>query len=121
MGTNNIISLLHFEKLSALEEIMLEHPLVTDAAVVSVPDSLKGELPLALYVLKPGHDGKAKEEQIKNELIQQVRKSLGPVAAFKLAVCVPALPRTRSGKTPRKTISDLAQNKIVQVTYFFNC
>jgi len=39
---------------SALEEALLEHEDVTDAAVVGVPDSLKGQIPLALYVTKPG-------------------------------------------------------------------
>jgi propionyl-CoA synthetase len=102
---------------SALEEIILEHPLVVDAAVVGVPDSLKGQLPLALYVIKPEAEaeGKILEEQITKELIQQVRNNIGPVAAFKLAVKVPSLPRTRSGKTPRQSISNLAQDKIVQV------
>jgi len=49
------------------------------------------------------------------ELIENVRKSVGPVAAFKLAVQVGALPRTRSGKTPRKTIADMALDKAITI------
>jgi hypothetical protein len=56
-----------------------------------------------------------KEEELEEELILLVRKLVGPVAAFKLAIKVPALPRTRSGKTPRKTLKDLAQDETVQV------
>jgi len=59
------------------------------------------------------------DEDLLQELISHVRNVIGPVAAFKLAVRVPALPRTRSGKTPRKTISDLAQDKVVQVFILF--
>jgi len=44
-----------------------------------------------------------------------VRKTVGPVAAFQNAVQIPQLPRTRSGKTPRKSIADLAQDKHVKV------
>lgn len=100
---------------SALEEVVLSHSLVTDAAVVGISDSLKGQLPLALCVLSS--EAKISEEQIRKELIKMVRDAIGPVAAFKLVITVPALPRTRSGKTPRKTISDLAQNKSVRVQY----
>ena len=75
-------------------------------------DSLKGQLPLALYVTKSGdHD----EELIGKELIDMIRKDVGAVAAFRLSVKVPDLPRTRSGKIPRKTMADLASGKDIKV------
>ena len=55
------------------------------------------------------------EEQINKEAVKLVRELVGPVAAFKLIVPVKALPKTRSGKTARKTIADLARNKKVLV------
>ena len=45
-----------------------------------------------------------------------VRDNIGPIASFRLAVAVKGLPRTRSGKTCRKSISDMARNKDVKVT-----
>ena len=44
-----------------------------------------------------------------------VRHLIGPIAAFKIAAAVKALPRTRSGKTCRKSISNLARSKVVKV------
>lgn len=98
----------------ALEEAMLAHPRVLDAAVVGVPDSLKGEVPLGLFVVE-GEVGAAEEDQVAREVVQTVREVVGPVAAFRLAVAVPGLPRTRSGKTARKTLADLARDKPIKV------
>ena len=44
-----------------------------------------------------------------------MREAIGPVAAFRNSVCVTALPRTRSGKTARKSIADMAAGRTVQV------
>lgn len=81
-------------------------------AVVGIPDELKGQLPLALYMpAKTGSD----EQKVTAELVQMVRKDIGAVAAFKLVAAVPDLPKTRSGKTPRKALSDLASGKAYKV------
>lgn len=48
-----------------------------------------------------------------------VRKMIGPIAGFHEAAAVPAIPRTRSGKTPRKSFSDIAKGKKIQVIKFF--
>lgn len=99
----------------ALEEAMLVHPRVLDAAVVGLPDSLKGEVPLGLFVVD-GTVGKGEEEEeVAREVVKTVREQVGPVAAFRLAVPVSGLPRTRSGKTARKSIRDLATDKPVKV------
>lgn len=60
------------------------------------------------------------ENQINLELIELVRDLIGPIAAFRLATPVSALPRTRSGKTARKSIAELARNKFVKVILQFN-
>ena len=58
---------------------------------------------------------KKSEEEINKEAIKMVRELVGPVAAFKLVASVKGLPKTRSGKTARKTIADLARSKQVKV------
>jgi AMP-binding enzyme C-terminal domain len=57
------------------------------------------------------------EEEINKEAVQLVRELIGPVAAFRLVAAVNALPRTRSGKMARKSISDLARDKKVIVSF----
>ncbi|CAG0896293.1 unnamed protein product, partial [Cyprideis torosa] len=90
----------------SLEDAILDHPDVIDCAVVGIQDQIKGQVPVALYVVKD--DCVKSESDLRTELIQLVREHIGPVAAFRIPVRVPALPRTRSGKTPRKALSDLA-------------
>lgn len=97
----------------ALEEAMLEHPLVVDAAVVGVPDATKGEVPLGLFVTQGGSE--VTEQQIVKELVDVVRGVVGPVAAFRYSAQVRGLPRTRSGKTARKSIADLARDKTIKI------
>lgn len=55
------------------------------------------------------------EEQINEEIVARVRSLIGPIASFKIAAAVRALPRTRSGKIIRKSIADLARSKLVKV------
>ncbi|XP_058806481.1 acyl-CoA synthetase short-chain family member 3, mitochondrial isoform X2 [Phymastichus coffea] len=98
---------------SALEDVVLGHPDVVDAAVVGVPEPTKGEIPLCLYVAADSSE--KTEEEMSKELISRVRELVGPIAAFKLAGAVRALPRTRSGKTCRKSIADLARSKRVKI------
>ena len=56
-------------------------------------------------------------EKVKSELVQMVRKEVGAVAAFKMAISVKGIPRTRSGKTPRKVIADLASGRDFKVIF----
>ncbi|XP_055900452.1 acyl-CoA synthetase short-chain family member 3, mitochondrial-like [Biomphalaria glabrata] len=93
----------------SIEEAILECLDVVEAAVVGVPDKLKGSVPLGLCVLK--HGCHHTEDSIKQEVIKQVRTLIGPVAAFKMVVIVPKLPKTRSGKVARNTIAALAAGK----------
>ena len=98
---------------SAIEEVLLRHPQVIDAAVVGVADTLKGQLPLGLVVTRPG--AAQDSAQLRTDLVSLVRRDLGPVAAFKLVTRVAGLPRTRSGKTARKSIADLANGKQIHI------
>ncbi|XP_047407013.1 acyl-CoA synthetase short-chain family member 3, mitochondrial isoform X3 [Sciurus carolinensis] len=98
----------------AIEESLLSHGTVADCAVVGKEDPLKGHVPLALCVLKK--DINATEEQILEEIVKHVRQSIGPVAAFRNAVFVKQLPKTRSGKIPRSTLSALVNGKPYKVT-----
>ncbi|XP_011068419.1 PREDICTED: acyl-CoA synthetase short-chain family member 3, mitochondrial [Acromyrmex echinatior] len=98
---------------SAIEDIILAHADVVDAAVVGVPDHMKGEVPLCLYVRR--EDAISNEEEINQELVTRVRKMLGPIASFRTAAAITALPRTRSGKTIRKAIATLARSKQVKL------
>ena len=87
--------------------------------MVGIQDELKGQIPCALFVLKKNQNDENSAEKVKSELIQMVRKEVGAVAAFKMAVAVKDIPRTRSGKTPRKVLADLASGRDFQVTYIF--
>ncbi|UFN47373.1 AMP-binding protein [Roseomonas sp. OT10] len=90
----------------AMEEVLASHPAVAECAVVGVRDSLKGQVPLGLVVLKSGVD--TTEKVLSAELVAMVRERIGPVAAFKEARVVARLPKTRSGKILRATIRKIA-------------
>jgi len=90
----------------AMEEVRASHPDVAECAVVGVHDELKGQIPVGFLVLKKGVDRDPHE--IVTEVVQMVRQKIGPVAAFRTAVVVPALPKTRSGKVLRGTMQKIA-------------
>ncbi|KAF6736655.1 Acyl-CoA synthetase short-chain family member 3, mitochondrial [Oryzias melastigma] len=98
----------------ALEESVLLHSAVGDCAVVGLEDPLKGHVPLALCVLKNGV--RDTEEKVKTEIVKLVRDTVGPVAAFKNVLFVRGLPKTRSGKIPRSSLSNLVNGKPYKVT-----
>ncbi len=89
-----------------MEELIGSHPAVAECAVVGIDDQLKGQLPIGLVVLKDGAD--VEIAQLEADLVQLIRKEIGAVAAFKKAIVVARLPKTRSGKILRKTIRRLA-------------
>jgi propionyl-CoA synthetase len=90
----------------SMEQALASHPDVAECAVIGVRDALKTQLPVGLVVLKAGvaRDHAA----IAEELVQAVREQVGPVAAFKRAVVVSRLPKTRSGKILRSCIRKIA-------------
>ncbi|MGI9645659.1 MAG: propionyl-CoA synthetase [Ilumatobacteraceae bacterium] len=105
--TDDIINVAgHRLSTGALEEVLTAHPDVAECAVVGVADALKGQLPVGFLVLKVGADGG--DEEIVDDVVASVRAEVGPVAAFKSAVVVDRLPKTRSGKILRGTIGHIA-------------
>ncbi len=90
----------------AMEEVLAEHPDVAECAVIGVADQLKGQLPVGFVVLKAGVD--RQHDEIASELVALIRERIGPVAAFKQALVVDRLPKTRSGKILRGTMRRIA-------------
>jgi len=90
----------------ALEEAVLEHSDVAEAAVVGLPDVLKGHVPIGLCVLNS--DAQKSNATVVREVIDKVRQYIGPVACFKEVIIVPRLPKTRSGKIARNTLAAIA-------------
>ncbi len=93
----------------AMEEVISDHNDVAEVAVVGVKDALKGQTPLGLLVLN-SHCAHPHEEIIE-DVIKMVRDRIGPVAAFKQAVVVERLPKTRSGKVLRATMRAIADGQ----------
>merc|ERR1711988_1563282 len=91
----------------ALEEVLTSHAAVAECAVVGARDSLKGQVPVGLIVLSDAAAG-AVHADVVAEVVAKVRKEVGPVAAFKDAAIVGALPKSRSGKTLRGVIQSVA-------------
>jgi len=105
--TDDIINVAgHRLSTGGMEEILASHPDVAECAVLGIKDAIKGEIPCGLLVLKAGVTRPAAE--IEREIVALVREKLGPVAAFKLAITVTRLPKTRSGKILRGTIKKMA-------------
>ena len=93
----------------AMEEVLASHEDVAECAVIGVGDELKGQLPLGFLCLNKGCN--RPHDEIVKEVVKLVRDKIGPVAAFKLAVVVDRLPKTRSGKILRATMVKIADNQ----------
>jgi propionyl-CoA synthetase len=107
--TDDIINVAgHRLSTGAMEEVLSAHPNVAECAVVGVHDDLKGQVPLGFVVLKAGVN--RLEADIAREVVALVRERIGPVAAFKLALVIKRLPKTRSGKVLRGTIRKIADS-----------
>jgi propionyl-CoA synthetase len=108
--TDDIINVAgHRLSTGGMEEVLASHPAVAECAVIGMADALKGEAPCGFVVLKSGVT--TLHAQIEKELVQLVRDKIGPVAAFKLAVTVARLPKTRSGKILRGTMKKIADGE----------
>src|SRR5881628_1421130 len=93
----------------AMEEVLSAHPDVAECAVIGVADEIKGEVPVGFVVTKAGVT--RSEAAIVHELVDRVRAEIGPVAAFKTALVVKRLPKTRSGKILRGTMKRIADSQ----------
>lgn len=96
-----------------MEEVLAKQADVAECAVIGVADDLKGQLPMGFIVLKKGST--KSHAEIEAEAIRVVRSEIGPVAAFKTVVVVERLPKTRSGKTLRGTLRQLADGVAYKV------
>jgi propionyl-CoA synthetase len=93
----------------AMEEVLAAHPDVAECAVVGVSDDIKGEVPVGFVVTKAGVS--RPDAEIARELVDRIRQQIGPVAAFKTALVVKRLPKTRSGKILRGTMKRIADSQ----------
>jgi propionyl-CoA synthetase len=108
--TDDIINVAgHRLSTGGMEEILAAHPDVAECAVLGIRDAIKGEVPCGFVVLKAGVTRNPNE--IEKEVVALVRERLGPIAAFKLAITVGRLPKTRSGKILRGTIKKIADGE----------
>ncbi len=93
----------------AMEEVVSTHPSVAECAVFGTDDSLKGQLPVGLVVLKAGVE--QDEDELKKDLIRMVRNQIGPIACYKETSIVMRLPKTRSGKILRGTMRSISNGQ----------
>ncbi len=108
--TDDVINVAgHRLSTGGMEEVLASHPDVAECAVIGVSDDLKGQLPVGFVCLTKGVD--RPHEEITAECVKLVRDQIGPVAAFKLAVVVDRLPKTRSGKILRATMVKIADSQ----------
>ena len=105
--TDDVINVAgHRLSTGGMEEVLAGHPDVAECAVIGVTDQLKGQMPVGFLCLNAGTN--RPHDEISAEVVKLVREKIGPVAAFKLAVVVDRLPKTRSGKILRATMVKIA-------------
>ncbi|MGR3801894.1 propionate-CoA ligase PrpE [Marinibacterium profundimaris] len=108
--TDDVINVAgHRLSTGAMEEVLASHTDVAECAVIGVTDELKGQLPLGFVCLTKGVN--RPYDEITAECVKLIRDQIGPVAAFKLAVVVDRLPKTRSGKILRATMVKIADSE----------
>jgi propionyl-CoA synthetase len=91
-----------------LEEIINTHPKVAENSVIGIADALKGQVPIALVVLKQNIKG---TPELAQEIQKLIREGIGPIATPKDIIFVDRLPKTRSGKVMRRVIKALAEGQ----------
>jgi propionyl-CoA synthetase len=108
--TDDIINVAgHRLSTGAMEDVLSAHKDVAECAVIGVADTLKGQVPLGFLVLKNGVT--RSHDEIVKDVVKMVRDEIGPVAAFKQAIVVDRLPKTRSGKILRGTMQKIADSE----------
>ena len=92
-----------------LESAVVLHRNVAEAAIVGFPHEIKGQ---GIYAYVTLNTGIEPTDDLKKELVQLVRKEIGPIAAFDIIQWAPGLPKTRSGKIMRRILRKIAENDI---------
>jgi acetyl-CoA synthetase len=95
-----------------VESALVSHPSVAEAAVVGFPHDIKGEGIYSYVILREGFSA---SEELRKELIQHVRKVIGPIATPDRVQFAPGLPKTRSGKIMRRILRKIAHNEIENI------
>ncbi len=108
--TDDVINVAgHRLSTGGMEEVLASHPDVAECAVIGVADDLKGQVPMGFLCLNKGcardHD------VVIRECVALVRERIGAVAAFRTAVVVDRLPKTRSGKILRGVMARIAEGR----------
>ena len=108
--TDDIINVAgHRLSTGGMEEVVAGHKDVAECAVIGIADQMKGQVPCGFLVLNAGCN--REHDEIKKEVVGLVREKIGPVAAFKNALVVQRLPKTRSGKILRATMQKIADGQ----------
>ena len=90
-----------------VESALVAHPKVAEAAVVGYPHDIKGQ---GIYAYVTLNAGEPASEELRKELVQWVRKEIGPIASPDLIQFAPGLPKTRSGKIMRRILRKIAED-----------
>jgi len=90
-----------------VESALVAHAKVAEAAVVGYPHDIKGQ---GIYAYVTLNAGEQPTEELRKELVQWVRKEIGPIASPDLIQWAPSLPKTRSGKIMRRILRKIAEN-----------
>ncbi|HVY59519.1 MAG TPA: acetate--CoA ligase [Xanthobacteraceae bacterium] len=91
-----------------VESALVAHPKVSEAAVVGYPHDIKGQ---GIYAYVTLMAGEKPDEMLRKELVQWVRKEIGPIASPDLIQFAPGLPKTRSGKIMRRILRKIAEDE----------
>ncbi|CAF1506850.1 unnamed protein product, partial [Rotaria sordida] len=97
-----------------IEQAIIESGKVSECAVIGLKDDIKGQQPFAFIVLNKNEENTDPTE-IEKAIVTTVRQEIGPVAGFKKFICVKRLPKTRSGKTARNTLTALLDGKSFRI------
>ncbi|HIQ07685.1 MAG TPA: acetyl-coenzyme A synthetase, partial [Thiotrichaceae bacterium] len=92
-----------------IESALVLHDKVAEAAVVGYPHDITGQGIYAYITLMVGEEG---SDELKAELVQQVRSEIGPIAKINIIQWAPGLPKTRSGKIMRRILRKIASNEV---------
>ena len=96
-----------------MEESISGHSAVAECAVIGINDTLKGQVPFGLVVIKNGIE--MSDEEIAAELKGKVRADIGAIASLKDLIIVERLPKTRSGKILRKTLRQMIDGQEIEI------
>ena len=95
-----------------VESALVAHPKVAESAVVGYPHEIKGQ---GIYAYVTLMEGEISSDELRRELVQWVRKEIGPIASPDLIQWAPGLPKTRSGKIMRRILRKIAANEYDQL------